>query len=198
MIEAGFSTIDPRTQTRTTVVEGAAETDGAGWVLEVRCPPGAPPHILKHVHATWTETFEIVSGTARYVLGREERTAQAGETVVMPPGVPHIHPWNAGETEMVYRQINAFAAPNPEAVADVIGVFATINGLARDGKVGKRGLPKNPLQFAATLRTLVKHEGYDAAVPIPVQRFVAATFGRLAEAAGYRSSYPHYLRSPNA
>ena len=193
MIKAGFSTIDPRTETRTVVLESDAETQSTGWVLEVHCPAGAPPHILEHIHLTWTERFEIVSGTARYKLDGREHTAQAGEVIVMPPGQAHIHPWNAGDTAMVYRQINEFEDPSPDATQDVLGVFATINGLAREGKVGKRGLPKNPLQFAATLRTLVKHQGYDASVPIPVQRAVAATVGRVAETLGYRSSYPRYL-----
>ena len=31
MIAAGFTTTDPFTQTRTTVVEGDVETDGRGW-----------------------------------------------------------------------------------------------------------------------------------------------------------------------
>ena len=60
---------------------------------------------------------------------------------------------------MVYRQINEFDAADPEAVQDVPGVVATINGMALEGKVGSRGLPKNPLQFAATRRTPVGREG---------------------------------------
>jgi hypothetical protein len=76
---------------------------------------------------------------------------------------------------------------------DVLGVFATINGLAREGRIGKKGLPKNPLQFAATLRTLTKHQGFDAAVPITVQRMVSATLGRFAEALGYRGAYSRYV-----
>ena len=191
MIESGFSTTDPITGTRTQMIE----SDRNGWVLEVHCPPGAPAHILEHVHLSWTETFEIVSGTAHYRLDRVQKSARAGSRIEMPAGQPHIHPWNAGTTAMVYRQINQFNVPNEEAADDVIGVFATINGLAREGKLRKDGLPKNPLQFAATLRTLVKHQGFDAKVPVSIQRFVAATLGKLAEGLGYRSSYPKYLEA---
>ncbi|MEM7416520.1 MAG: cupin domain-containing protein [Gemmatimonadota bacterium] len=193
MIRAGFETTDPITQTRSVVVEGAEETDGRGWVIEVHCPEGARPAILEHVHLTWSETFEILEGAATYRLGGEDRAAVQGDVVVMPPGVPHVHPWNTGSGVMVYRQTNDFGAANPSAVSDVLGFFATINGLAREGKIGKKGLPKNPLQFAATLRTLVKHEGFDAAVPIPIQRGTSATLGRLAEALGYRGVYQRYL-----
>ena len=94
---------------------------------------------------------------------------------------------------MVYRQTDKFARRSPEAVDEVIGVFATLNGLTREGKVGRRGLPKHPLQFAATVRTLVKHEGFDAAVPIPVQRFLSATLGWISEALGYRAVYPRFV-----
>ena len=38
-----------------------------------------------------------------------------------------------------------------------IAFYARIRKVTSEGKVDKRGLPKNPLQFAATLRTLVKY-----------------------------------------
>jgi len=195
MIGAGFTTTDPVSGTHTTVLKGDRETKGMGWELEVRCPSSSQAHILEHIHTTWTETFEITSGSANYKLNGEVLSASAGDIIVMPPNQPHVHPWNIGRTEMVYRQINQFEKPSPHAAQDVLGVFATLNGLSREGKLDQRGLPKNILQFAASLRTLVKHGGYDAQVPIPVQDFIAGTLGRLAEALGYRSSYPKYLVS---
>jgi mannose-6-phosphate isomerase-like protein (cupin superfamily) len=193
MIRAGFETTDPRTQTRSVVIQGAEETGGRGWVLEVHCPEGAGPAILRHVHLRWSETFEILEGTAAYVLGDVEHTLKSGGSIRMPPGVPHVHPWNVGSGEMVYRQTNDFGSVSPDAVDDILGAFATINGLAREGKIGRKGLPKNPLQLAATLRTLTKHEGFDAAVPIAIQRVASATLGRVAEALGYRGVYAKYL-----
>jgi len=197
MIQAGFTTIDPVTMTRTIVIESDAETNGAGFTLEVTCPPMAPSHILEHLHLAWTETFEILSGRARYKLDGNTNIADAGDTIVMPANQPHVHPWNAGDKDMVYRQTTEFAQPSRAAVQDVLGAFATINGLARDGKIAKRGLPKNPLQFAATLRTLTTHGGFDAKAPIPVQRMIAATLGRIAQAVGYRGSYDKYLDPPS-
>jgi len=40
----------------------------------------------------------------------------------------------------------------------------------------------------------MKHGIYDAAVPIPIQKGLAATFGPLAEALGYRGVYDRFLR----
>jgi quercetin dioxygenase-like cupin family protein len=184
---------NPLTQSRWLILESDTETNGMGWTLEIRCVPQAGPDILEHLHLTWTETFEIISGVAHYKLDGVQKTAMAGDTIVMPPRQPHIHPWDAGDTEMVYRQVSKFEQANPPAVQDVIGVFATLFGLAREGKVGKRGLPRNPLQFAATVRTLTRYEGYDVRFPILMQDFLAATLGRLAEALGYKGVYPQYV-----
>ncbi len=191
-IKAGFETTDPITRTRIVVVKGVEETLGRGWVTEVHCPQGSTP-FLPHVHQVWTETFEILEGSATCRLGAEERRVGRGESIVMPPGVPHVHPWNTGSGHMVYRHTNDFGATTPEAVTDVIGAFATMFGLAREGRVGKRGLPKHPLQLAATARTLTKHRSFDAEIPIPIQLAVSATLGRLAEVLGYRGVYDRYL-----
>jgi len=193
VIQPGFESTDPRTGTRLVVIAGATETDGRGWVIEVHCPAAAPAAVPEHVHLTWNETFEILHGAARYVVGGKAGLARTGDTISMPAGVTHIHPWNGGSGEMVYRQTNDFGCACLDAVDDVLGAFATLNGLARDGKIGKQGYPKNPLQFAATLRTLTKHEGFDAAVPIWAQRAVSASLGRLAEMLGYRGVYQRYV-----
>ena len=193
MISQGFETTDPITKTRLVVVKAAQDTGGRGWVTEVHCPEGAAPWGPAHVHRTWTETFDILQGTASCRLGTTVHTLQTGERIVMPPGVPHVHPWNTGSGVMVFRHTNEFGASTPEAVHDVLGAFATINGLAREGRIGKNGLPKNPLQAAATIRTLTKHGGFDAVLPISPQLAVSATLGRLAEALGYRAVYDRYL-----
>jgi mannose-6-phosphate isomerase-like protein (cupin superfamily) len=193
MIRAGFADTDPRTNTRTVVIAGAEETAGRGWVLEVHCPEGAPSSILPHLHERWTETFEIVQGSASCRLAGEVRALRAGDRLVFPAGVPHEHPWNTGAGTMVYRQSNDFGACTPEAVAEVLGAFASVNDLARAGRVGADGRPRNPLQLAATLRALGRHGGYDAAVPVAVQKLVAATLGRVAEALGYRGVAAKYL-----
>lgn len=194
MISTGFETTDPFTNTRIVVVKGASEMSGRGWVVEGYCPEGAPPAFLPHLHTTWTETFEIVQGSATCRLGSEEHKLTAGQSIVMPPNISHVHPWNTGTGVMIYRQTNDFGAVTPEAVDEVLGTFATLFGLAREGRVNKKGMPKNLLQFAAMGRMLNKHGGFDASIPIPLQLSLSATLGRLAEALGYRGVYDRYLR----
>ena len=193
MIRAGFTIENPRTHSRTIVLESDVETQGMGWLLETHCVPQAPPDIAEHLHLTWTETFEILCGRAYYTLSGVQKTAEAGETIVMPPGKLQVHPWNAGETVLIYRQRDHFGQANPQAVQDVLGVFATLAGLAREGKVDRRGLPTDPLQMAITLRVLTRYGGYDASLPVPVQRLLSATLGRLASALGYQAVHARYV-----
>ncbi len=195
MIRSGFVIEDSRSHVRVIVQETEVETSGKGWLLEHHFPPHAQANVPKHLHRTWTETFEIISGSALYILGDEKKTAKTGDVIVMPPGVPHMHPWNAGETELVYRQRDDFGGVSPTAVQDVMGVFATRAGLSRDGLCDERGRPKHPLQLAVTLKLLASHGGYDASISIPVQNFIAATLGTLGQLLGYTAVIPKYLVS---
>jgi hypothetical protein len=98
--------------------------------------------------------------------------------------------------ELVCRQRDDFGASSPQAAAEVLGVFATTAGLARAGKCDARGQPRNPLQLAVTLKTLARHGGYDASLPLPAQDFLAATLGTLGEWLGYRAVDPQYAGDP--
>ena len=193
MIRAGLTIDNPVIQSRLIVLKGDADTNGLGWLLEVHRPPHAGPDLAEHLHLTWIETFEIVSGAAHYKLNGVESLAKAGEQIVALPRQPHIHPWNAGATEMVYRHHTEFAQPNVQAVQDGVGVLATLAGLARENKVNPRGQPKNPWQLAVTLKAAVRYGNYVASLPIPLQNFLAATLGSFAEALGYKAFYPQYL-----
>jgi quercetin dioxygenase-like cupin family protein len=45
--------------------------------------------ITEHVHPHQEERFTITSGQARFTVNGQERHARAGETLVVPAGVPH-------------------------------------------------------------------------------------------------------------
>lgn len=195
MIRSGFVIEDPNSHVRVIIQETEAETGGKGWLLEHHFPPRVSANVPEHVHLTWTETFEIVCGSAMYQLNKERKSAFAGDVIVMPPGQPHIHPWNTGDTELVYRQRDDFGGVSMNAVQDVMGVFATRAGLSRDGLTDKLGRPKNPFQLAVTLKLLSSYGGYDASVSIPAQKFIAATLGTLGELLGYNAVIKKYLVS---
>ena len=191
MITAGFAFEHPVTRTRVTVLESDAETGGMGWLLEIRRFAPAPD-LAEHLHMTWTEIFEIVSGTARYSLDGVEGTLRAGESFVVPPRHLHIHPWNATGNELVYRQRDRFAEPSAAAVQDVLGVLATRGGMIREG-VAPRSAVGKLLQQAVTARTVMRHGAYMSRPSVFAQNAIGATLGRLGELLGYRAVHPKYV-----
>ncbi|HYF66090.1 MAG TPA: cupin domain-containing protein [Herpetosiphonaceae bacterium] len=190
MIEPGFVIENPYAQTRILLLPSPDGRAGTGWLLEVRRPPGTGPDNSEHFHATWTETFEVVSGTARYRLNGVEGARGPGERVVMPPRQPHIHPWNAGADELVYRQHTTFSPPDPRAMQEVLGGLATIARLGAQGGLSGHGQPKNLLQRAVTLKLALAYGRYDARAPRWLQTALAATLGTLAKAMGYAAIDP--------
>jgi mannose-6-phosphate isomerase-like protein (cupin superfamily) len=57
---------------------------------------------LPHVHPGMEERWEVVAGRARFRIGEEELEAGPGETVVAPPGTPHVA-WNPTDGEVRLR-----------------------------------------------------------------------------------------------
>jgi quercetin dioxygenase-like cupin family protein len=191
MIRAGFTFEHPITKTRTMVLESDAETHGMGWLLELTRYSAAGSDLGEHLHQTWTETFEILRGTARYSLDGIQKTAKAGESFVVQPGHFHIHPWNADKEELVYRQRSQFEKPDPAAVQDILGIFATRTGMARDG-IRLKGLAKLLMQ-SATIRTAIKHGNYVKHPSMRAQKVLGSTLGLLGEWLGYRAVRAKYV-----
>lgn len=191
MIRAGFNFEHPKTKTRMVVLESDAETNGMGWLLEVTRYSKLGSDLREHLHQTWTETFEIIKGSAKYKLDGIEKTVNAGESFIVEPGHFHIHPWNATGEELVYRQRDHFAQPNPTAVQDILGIFATRAGMARDG-IRPKGFADLLFQ-SATLRTSIKHGNYMASPSMGAQKILASTLGLLGELLGYKAVQAKYV-----
>ncbi len=100
-------------------------------VMEARWPrPGR--RTGEHVHPGMEERWTVLEGRAAFRIGAEERAAGPGETVIVPPGVPHVA-WNPAEEparvriEMrpalrwrafVERLFAAGGAPDPALLAE--------------------------------------------------------------------------------
>ena len=67
----------------------ATAEDNAGQLVRFtwRSVPGGV--ITEHIHPRQEERFTILAGQAHFTLNGQERVAGAGETVVVPAGVPH-------------------------------------------------------------------------------------------------------------
>lgn len=92
MATPGQEIVNPATGERIVFRRTAAGTGGEVLELDdVWTRPGYRAPL--HQHPVMEERWTVLAGTARFRIGGEERTVQAGETVVAAPGVPHCA-WN--------------------------------------------------------------------------------------------------------
>jgi quercetin dioxygenase-like cupin family protein len=167
------------------------ENGGRQFVLEyVNQPWRGETAVPAHLHTTFTETFQILKGRAKYRLGTETRTAEAGDFVVMPPMVTHVHPWSDSDEELHVRQITAADPPDLAGMIASIQGAITIQGLAKAGLVNAQGVP-NLLQIAVIIDAAMPAT-YIAGAPVWLQRAAFGMLSRVGQALGYRAGYPEY------
>ena len=190
-ISAGTWIENPVAGQRALFVKLPAETGGHYFEMEYICQPFTGKYAIPaHYHPACTERFEILSGKARYMLAKEEKSGAAGETVLFPPGIVHIHPWSDSNEELYVRMVSEANPP------DRIGLNANINtgitnfGLARDGKVDKNGLPGILQQAVCGIKNI------PGAVPAGMSpgtaKVVIGLLALVGSALGYRATYPQY------
>ena len=139
--------------------------------------------IAEHVHPRQEERFTLTSGQARFTVNGHEQVATAGQTIVIPAGVPHSvqNPGPAQVDGIVERRPALQAKEFHEAVA----------GLAADGKTTPAGAPKNPLQLGATFWHF-RHESRVITPPIWMQNLILPPLWALAKVFGVRPYHHHW------
>jgi Mannose-6-phosphate isomerase len=145
------------------------------WLApDATAPPG-------HVHPT-TETFEVLAGELTVVRDGTHRVLGPGESVTVQPGVEHTF---RNETDAVV----AFRAVLPSMLT--VASLYTVWGLDHEAGTGSDGRP-GPLSGL-----VIMADTYDdttvTVAPVPVQRLLWATVGRLARALGVDGIDESYL-----
>ena len=101
MARAGQTVENPATGERVTFVQTAADSGGELLVMDDVWP--RPGHrAVEHVHPEIEERWTVTAGRAAFRVGGEEHEAGPGETVVAPPGTPHLA-WNPTDGEVRLR-----------------------------------------------------------------------------------------------
>jgi quercetin dioxygenase-like cupin family protein len=159
----------------------AEDTGGELISFNWRSIPGGL--ITEHIHPHQEERFIVVAGEARFTLGGAELLARAGDTVIVPAGVPHSegNPGPAEVTAVVELRPALRSKEFHEAVA----------GLAADGRTTPRGAPKNPLQLGATFWHF-RHESRVTSPPTEVQNFMLPPLWAMAKVFGVRPYYDRW------
>jgi quercetin dioxygenase-like cupin family protein len=118
------------------------ETNGEFSLAEVDVEPGGGT--TPHFHLDYTEGFEVLEGELTVLLGNVTQTLRVGQKAVVPRNTLH-------------RFINESDKPSKALIeirpahAGFEKMIAITYGLAADGKVNSKGIPKNPLVLALLL-----------------------------------------------
>lgn len=182
-MRAGDAAWNPLTGEKTMLVESADESGGARIVADFAVEPGGFVPGGEHVHDYCAEHFEVKAGRITFAVDGRERTLEAGEQLMVPPGTWH-HWWNAGHDEVQIRTRVEPALRFEEAIL----VFW---GLCADGHTDAQGRP-SPL-LGALVATRYRRELRYRHPPDVVQRLVFPALAALARLRGAERIVDRYL-----
>jgi mannose-6-phosphate isomerase-like protein (cupin superfamily) len=129
---------------KATLIKTSDDTRGEYTLMEVVVAPGGGN--TPHIHETFSEKFTVIEGRLSVTLNGSVHHLDAGESATVPGRAPHCFNNN---TKTPVKFLVEFRPAQPgfeKAIA--IGY-----GLAADGLVTKRAMPKN-LIYAAVLVAL--------------------------------------------
>jgi mannose-6-phosphate isomerase-like protein (cupin superfamily) len=172
---------NPATGELITYTAVAEDSDGKFVRFNWRSVPGGV--ITEHIHPHQEERFTITAGVARFTLNGQVHLAGAGQTVVVPAGVPHSE-GNTGSVD-VEGTVELHPALQTKEWHEALA------GLVADGNTDARGAPRNPLQLGATF-WYFRHESRVTSPPIWVQNLMLPPLWVLARMFGVRPYYDRW------
>ena len=181
MARAGDVLENPVTGERVVFRKTAAETNGESLEYELHFTPlGFVTQ--EHLHPGQSERHEVVSGALGLVLDGRDQVLRDGDSVVVPRGARHrLFRADGGHVHAIFELRPALETET---------LLETFVGLARDGKVNRKGYP-SLLQLAVISREF-ENEGYATRLPLPVQRALFGPLATLGRRRGYRARYHQY------
>lgn len=161
-------------------LETAADTNGERitikWTLVSKGQT-----VDDHIHTLQDETFKVSSGRLTCIQNGEIIHVNAGEEIVLPKNKPHNH-YNEDDQPVEYIQ-------TVEPAYDLDYFLENLFGMINDGIVKEGKLPF--FQAMATAKHL-DSETYLAALPLGVQKSLAAVLNPFLRLFGYRAIYKKY------
>jgi quercetin dioxygenase-like cupin family protein len=180
MAYTGQTIVNPVSGERITFRKTSADTDGEYLEIDVELTPdGAVPGM--HVHPHQEERFEILSGNVRFRKGLRKIDADAGEVVIVEPGKAHKFKNNGDEGAVMRVRVTP--------ALEMERLFEAAVGLAQDGRVTKKGMPR-PLDLALFVSEF-KDEVRGPGSPGWLQRTSLAPLAYIARRRGRDERYAH-------
>jgi mannose-6-phosphate isomerase-like protein (cupin superfamily) len=189
MATAGQAFENPLTGERMVFRKTAHDTNGTLLEIEFFIKPHSGKGLGAHIHPSFDERFEIITGSACYMIGHDECFAAAGDVVVLPKAIAHVHPWNVGDDVLHVRRVIQFSRPEKSMLAAIEAFLETLYALAQQGKVGNNSLPKNFLQRMVVAQA-IQPATYVAGLPVVFQRSLFGALAAYGRAWGYKAYYP--------
>ena len=129
---------------RVMLIESSNDTGGAFTLIEVELQPGSGN--LLHFHTKLAQKFTAIKGELVMEMGKKQIRLQAGGSITVP--VDRLHRfYNPGDSPIIF-QIKM--TPGHERFEHGLAI---VYGLAEDGMINKKGIPKN-LDHMAVLMSL--------------------------------------------
>ncbi len=138
-----------------------------------------------HRHATLTERFLVLDGQVNFTIDGEEHRLGPGERAEVPPHALHDW-WQVGPEP---AEVLVEVTPG-ERFVEMVG---SMYGLARDGKVDGKGMPR-PLQLAVSARAYRDVIEFTKPPPL-LQAIVLGPLAALGRARGLRPHYEEYVET---
>ena len=167
---------------RLTFLATSRETGGVYTRVRFTLPPrgtGTPPHL----HTTFSERFEVVSGRLSVTVGGDNLPVvlTRGESAFVPPYTVHRF-WNGTDEEAIFE---AEVRPSGGFEAFMRASF----GLVRDGRSSRSGVPRNPLELGLLMQPA---DVLLPGLPVPVQKAVFGALAWTARRLGYEARFRRY------
>jgi hypothetical protein len=141
-----------------------------------------PPHTGHgpiHVHPGVEQRSVLLDGgPARYRLGGRGHVLTAGDEVIIPPGRPHIDPFNAGDQAVTVRSV---FSPGP---VSLLTYCRTLGQALRDGKTNAQ--QELPLPHLLLMLAQPNSVIFAAGLPVGLQRHVLRLVTPVLRQRGYR------------
>jgi mannose-6-phosphate isomerase-like protein (cupin superfamily) len=125
---------NPVIKNRIEFKELCEETSGTRTVAEITLKKGGK--IPLHYHYEFSEYYEVLEGELKMQIGKEIKTLRKGDYVLIPIKTNHRY-FNDSDSEVKFKVVI-----QPGNIGYQL-LVAVLNGLGRDGKVNKDGLPTN-------------------------------------------------------
>ncbi|MBX3063807.1 MAG: cupin domain-containing protein [Anaerolineae bacterium] len=152
-----------------TFLQTSEETNGAMSLLEIEVAPGGGNAL--HYHTSFAEKFTVISGEFGVQVGKEAFALKPGESATAPK--MSLHRWFNNTSEMAVVRVEL--TPGNAGFERSLRIAY---GLATDGLVNDKGIPKNIAHLALLIE--LSDTGMPSIFSLikPVMRRIAASARR--------------------